>query len=92
MDTGFTGFLSIPMLQAFPIGLILTGTIPVTLADGSTHHKLTCLGMVQLGEERQVGLEVIEPNSNLPLLGMDFLRKFKKKLLINPQEGTFELL
>lgn len=44
IDTGFDGFLSLPILEAFPIGLLLRGTMPVTLADGSTQQTLYCLG------------------------------------------------
>jgi predicted aspartyl protease len=46
MDTGFTGFLLLPILQAFPVGLVLHGTVPISLADGSTQTKLTCLGTI----------------------------------------------
>ena len=91
IDTGFTGFLSIPILQAFPIGLLLITTIPVTMADGRTDAKLGCLGKVHLGAEEQVGLIIIEPNSAKSLLGMDFLKKFNKKLLVDPLNGLIEL-
>lgn len=92
IDTGFTGFLSIPILDAFPIGLLLVSTIPVALADGSVHYKLTCLGMVHLEYQSEVGMIIIEPESKQVLVGMEFLRKFKKKLVIDPQNGTVELL
>lgn len=91
IDTGFTGFLSIPMLQAFPIGLLLRGTMKVVLADGSTQDKLTCLGSASLESEVNVGLIIIEPRSNQVLLGMDFLRKFGKKLMIDPINRIVEL-
>jgi len=55
IDTGFTGFLSIPILEAFPIGLLLVGTMPVTLADGSTQYKLMCLGEAHLADEAKIG-------------------------------------
>lgn len=84
IDTGFSGFLSIPILQAFPLGLLLFGTIPVTLADGSTQYKLTCLGQAHLDNQAEIGVIIIEPSSDQVLLGMDFLRKFRKKLLIDP--------
>lgn len=92
IDTGFSGFLSIPILQAFPIGLILHTTSSVTLADGSTSNKLTCLGQAELDGESKVGLILIEPASDQVLLGMEFLRKFSKRLIVDPILGTVELI
>ena len=91
VDTGFTGFLSIPILEAFPIGLLLHGTTSVQLADGSTQVKLTCLGMAHLGDEGQVGLIIIEPQSTQVLVGIDFLRKFKRQLVVDPTSGIVRL-
>lgn len=92
IDTGFTGFLSIPMVQAFPIGLLLIGTIPVTLADGRVSYKLACLGEAYLGQERQIGTVLIEPSSDQALLGIDFLKKFNKRLVVDPAMPLVELV
>lgn len=92
IDTGFSGFLSIPILQAFPIGLILHTTSSVTLADGSKSAKLTCLGAAHLDGDAKVGLILIEPASDVVLLGMDFLRKFNKRLVVDPIAGIIELI
>jgi len=91
IDTGFTGFLSIPMFTAFPIGLLLSGTMSLTLADGSTQFRLTCLGSASLDGEAQVGVIIIEPSSDQVLLGMDFLRKFNLQLIVDPINSTVEL-
>jgi predicted aspartyl protease len=87
MDTGFTGFLLLPILQAFPVGLILQGTVPISLADGSTQTKLTCLGMLHFDGETQTGLIIIEPQNADVLLGMDFLRKFNRQLIVDAPNG-----
>lgn len=92
IDTGFTGFLSIPIFQAFPIGLLLVGTIPITLADGKTQYRLTCLGRIHLGNQSQVGIVIIEPSGQQALLGMEFLKKFSKKLEVDPAAGTVQLI
>ena len=80
------------MLKAFPIGLLLSGTMSVTLADRSIQHELTCLGSAAMDTEAKVGLILIEPQGEQVLLGMDFLRKFEKKLIIDPIDRIVELV
>jgi predicted aspartyl protease len=84
IDTGFTGFLLMPIMSAFPLGLTLVGTGSYTLADNSTSAKLLALGNVTIGNEDPVpGIIVLEPNQCSPLLGMDFLRKAERCLSVS---------
>jgi predicted aspartyl protease len=76
LDTGFSGFLSIPILEAFPLGLMLRGTINAALADGSQQAKLICRGSVHFGGEIQDGVIIVEPSSDQALIGMEFLKRF----------------
>jgi hypothetical protein len=46
IDTGFTGFLMLPMIQALPLGLVLKGVASYTLADGSKKPMLLAEGTV----------------------------------------------
>lgn len=91
VDTGFSGFLLLPILEAFPVGLILRGTIPITLADGSTQTKLTCMGELHFDGESQVGLIIIEYQSTDVLVGMDFLTKFRRELVVDPANNLVKL-
>lgn len=80
IDTGFTGFLLMPMMSAFPLGLTLVGTGNYTLADDSTSPKLLAIGSVIVQNEDPVhGVIVLEPNQCDLLLGMDFLTKAKSR-------------
>lgn len=83
LDTGFTGFLSMPLVQAIAVGLILHGTTTISLADGSTSYRLTARGMVNIEGESNVGVVILEPSSNELLLGMAFLRQFKRALFVS---------
>src|ERR1039458_1600308 len=46
VDTGFTGFLMLPIAQALPLGLALYGTGNYTLADGSSVTNFLAQGPV----------------------------------------------
>lgn len=83
MDTGFTGFVLIPLVQAFPLGLILEGTTSVVLADGSTSINLVARGQVDVEGEKRIGTVLLDAGAADVLLGMDFLRHFKRILYIS---------
>jgi predicted aspartyl protease len=90
IDTGFTGFLLIPIVQALPIGLVLDSTTEVTLADGSVKGRYVGYGMVHIvGDDKarltQGGLVMLEETGTDILVGMDFFRKFKLSMGITSQ-------
>jgi clan AA aspartic protease len=82
LDTGFSGFLSLPLVYALKVGLILNSTASFVLADGSIQHSLLCLGTIKINGEERIGLIAISKGSDV-LLGMDFLKKFKKRLCLD---------
>jgi len=60
IDTGFTGFLMMPITQAFPLGLTLIGTANYALVDGTITSKLPVFGHVRLEDELLRGVIVPE--------------------------------
>jgi predicted aspartyl protease len=83
IDTGFSGYLSIPLVRAFPLALTLFGTTQYQLADGSMSPKLLAHGSIDHQGEITSGLIALESNSNCgPLVGMEFLRQSKKLLML----------
>jgi predicted aspartyl protease len=85
IDTGFTGFLSMPLIAAFPLGLPLKGTTSVELADGNEQSKLMAHCKVTIDDKTdpQFGLVILEPSSTAVLAGMEFLRAFKFGLFLS---------
>jgi predicted aspartyl protease len=90
VDTGFTGFLSMPLVQAFPLGLILIGTTSVVLADGSSSEKLMALGRITLGDRTETGIVLLGGNQSDVLVGMQFLRTFQRTFFLT--EARFFLI
>jgi len=82
IDTGFTGFLMMPLTESFELALTLYGTSSWTLADGSSQPKLLGFGTVILDDVHTHGVIVLEPNASRPLLGMEFLRRSKRALAV----------
>ena len=83
IDTGFTGFLQIPLSEAFSLGLPMEGTMRVSLADSTDRVLLTALAQVTFLDETKVGIVTLAPSTNEVLIGMDFLRQFRQTLMIS---------
>lgn len=97
IDTGFTGFLMLPVAQALPLGLVLYGTGNYTLADGSEVTNFLAKGTVTvtppdgmppppppfaLQSETVEGIIVLAGDS--VLVGMEFIRNLEKVLVVGP--------
>jgi len=80
------------MIQAFPLGLLLHGTTTVILADGSKQSKFTCLGTIHYSGKTEVGVVIIEPNSDEAIVGMEFLKKFGLVLAVVTELGAVALI
>ncbi len=87
-DTGFTGFLNLPLPQCLQSALILHSTAQYTLADKSLSTTLLCMGTIVLPTNYNIiGAISISFTSNEALLGMEFLHKIKGKLRVDTAHG-----
>ncbi len=92
IDTGFSGFLYMPILKALPVGLVLASTANYTIADGSQHTTLLCYGQICLDDDTCVTGMVSVANTDADILvGVEFLKMAGKSLNFCPTVGTVEL-
>jgi predicted aspartyl protease len=91
VDTGFTGFLMLPLFLAFPVGLILHATVDITLADGSTHSKLNCWGGIQFNGQHRSEVILVEGQGTEVLVGLQFLSAFNLVLTLDVTGNRFSL-
>jgi predicted aspartyl protease len=84
VDTGFSGFISMPLVKAFPLALVLLGTTNVTFGDGSSSTRITALGVSSVHSEARTGVIILEPSGRDILIGMDFLKKFGRVVIVHP--------
>lgn len=93
VDTGFTGFIQMPAVKAFPLGLILAGTTDVILAGGTTAPRLMAFGTAKVGTEAQAGLILLSSGGVSDVLaGMEFIKAFGKVLLVHPTQQLTALV
>ena len=88
IDTGFTGFIQLPLAQAIALSLPLEGTNTVTLGDGSSLTMLTATAKATLLGKSEDGVVLISMSSDEMLLGMDFLRRFERALVVSRSLGV----
>ena len=83
VDTAFTGYLTLPLDSIRELGLVLRGTQPAVLANGTIGQFSVYAGMVTWnGQER---LTVIFESDSDPLIGMAML--WGSRLTVDAQEG-----
>jgi len=82
IDTGFTGFIAMPVSEMVPLRLKTDGATTVTLGDGSVVDNLVAQGSVTLGNQTVGGPILLDESSGDVLVGMDFLRRFKLGLIV----------
>ena len=83
VDTAFTGYLTLPLDSIRELGLVLRGTQPPVLANGTVGQFSVYAGMVTWnGQER---LTIIFESDSDPLIGMAML--WGSRLTVDAQEG-----
>ena len=82
IDTGFTGFIQLPLQHAFSLKLPLEGTASYTLADGNQTACLIALAKTTFAGKKVIGAVTLAPGSQDILVGMGFLRQFKLGIIM----------
>jgi len=82
IDTGFSGFVALPLMEMIPLGLSTQGAANVMLGDGSIISSSVSTGAVTLGGQVESGTILLDDNSTDILVGMAFLREFKIALIV----------
>ena len=90
VDTGFDGYLRIPIVESFPIGLILKGTKSYSLADKSTISNLVCLGTAVFFGNKEVIIPIDVPINGSVLIGAGLLKLIGKNLFIDYEKEKVE--
>jgi predicted aspartyl protease len=82
VDTGFSGFLAVPMPLAFQLKLPLEGTINLESAGGQVVPHLQSLARMTLAGRTETVPVVLMPHSKVILVGTQIFRLFQMGLLI----------
>jgi len=91
VDSGFNGYLTLPYVEAFPLGLILMGAQRSILADGSSSQYFVCNGEVCVdGKCVSTGISV-QPVGDI-LLGTKLLKELGKTFVLDCKNGRVEIV
>lgn len=92
LDTGFSGFLNLPLAHCLKTGLVLYSTTSYKLADGRQSSTILCLGTIVLPNLQEVtGVVSIDFNTTETLLGIEFLKKVGGILEINIKKSSVKI-
>ena len=91
VDSGFNGYIQIPYVEAFPLGLVLAGVQANTLADGSTSSHLVCRGQVCI-DGKCIDTTVDIHPANIVLLGTKLLKELGKTFILDCSVGRVEIV
>jgi len=91
VDSGFNGYLQLPFVEALPLGLVLAGVQPSTLADGSVSSHLVCKGSVCL-DRKCLDTTIDISTATIVLLGTKLLKELGKTFILNCASGKVEIV
>lgn len=91
VDSGFNGYLTLPYVEAFPLGLVLKGIQSNTLADGSSASHFVCIGQICVGKKCVTTTIDIQP-ANIILLGTKLLKELGKTFVLDCVNGKVEIV
>lgn len=86
VDTGFTGFLQIPLSVGIACNLRLWGTRNARLADGSKVKNLECVGEIRFADKKLFGIISLSEGGEDCLLGMQFLNQLGMDFTVSPTD------
>lgn len=84
IDTGFSGFLAIPLSMISIPRSVVAGFAEITLADGAKYRRLYAPATVRVQGDTLTENAIIEPDSGEVIIGMSFLRRFGRGLVLRP--------
>ncbi|HEC93772.1 MAG TPA: hypothetical protein ENI56_00120 [Candidatus Kaiserbacteria bacterium] len=90
IDSGFNGYLTLPYVLAFPLGLILIGIQSSTLADGKSSPHFICIGRICVDGKCVDTTIDIQPAGTV-LIGTKLLKELKKTFVLDCAKGKVEI-
>ncbi len=92
IDTGFTGFVQVPVLLAQGVGLTPRTVTETQYPDGRIDTIPLAWGRISLGSEAREGFVHMQRGSDEVIIGVEFLRLFRKILVLSATDGTLLLI
>jgi predicted aspartyl protease len=92
IDTGFTGLVQVPAPLAAAAGLTPRTATEIQYPDGRIDTIPLAWGRITLGAEAREGFVHIQRGSDEAIVGVEFLRLFRKTLILSVSDGTVLLI
>jgi predicted aspartyl protease len=90
VDLGFTETMVLPIEIAAPLGLELTSSIPLELADGRIQTFFLFAAIVVVGD-LEVPVDIIVTERGTPLIGTALLKTLEGHLSVRFADGSVSL-